>query len=96
MNKIVELAAFNFQGRRIIERLSNLSGTCRDVVALAKDPLRTAVGTERYIDTNDNRPFKNAPYNVAPKKMSAAQIEIKKRQTKESSSLVKVRIVVRL
>ena len=52
-------------------------GIYRDVFALAKDPLGTAIGTEPSIDTNDNPPFKIAPYNVAPCKLPAVQEEIK-------------------
>ena len=49
----------------------------RDVFALAKGPLGTAIGTEHIIDTNDNPPFKIAPYKVAPYKLPAVQEEIK-------------------
>ena len=59
------------------EKLSSLIGINRDVFALAKDPLGTAIGTEHFIDTNDNPPFKIAPYKVTPKKLPAVQEEIK-------------------
>ena len=65
MNEIVEVAASDFQDSQIKEKLSNLIGTYRDVFALAKDPLGSA-GTEHFIDTNDDPPFKISPYNVAP------------------------------
>ena len=52
-------------------------GTYRDVFALAKDPLETAIGTEHFIDTNEHPPFKIAPYKVAPYKLPALQEEIK-------------------
>ena len=52
-------------------------GTYRDVFAVSKDPLGTAIGTEHFIDTNDNLPFKIAPYKVAPYKLPAVQEEIK-------------------
>ena len=77
MNEIVELAASDLQDSQIKEELSSLIGIYRDVFALAKDPLGTAIGTEHFIDTNDNPPFKIAPYKVAPYKLSAVQEEIK-------------------
>ena len=49
----------------------------REVFALAKDPLVTAIGTEHFIDTNNNPPFKIAPYKVAPYILPAVQEEIK-------------------
>ena len=52
-------------------------GIYRDVFALAKDPLGTAIGTEHFIDTNDNPSFKIPPYKVAPYKVPAVQEEIK-------------------
>ena len=51
-------------------------GIYRDVFALAKDPLGSAIGTEHFIDTNDNPPFKIAPYKVLPYKLPAMQEEI--------------------
>ena len=45
--------------------------------AVAKDPPRSAVGTEHFIDTKDNPPFKIAPFKVAPYKLPAVQEEIK-------------------
>ena len=77
MNEIVELAASDLQDSQIKEKLSSLIGIYRDVFALAKDPLGTAIGTEHFIDTNDNLPFKIAPYKVAPYKLPAVQEEIK-------------------
>ena len=53
--------------------MSSLIGIYHDVFALAKDPL----GTEHFIDTNDQPPFKIAPYKVAPYKLPAVQEEIK-------------------
>ena len=76
VNEIVELPASDLQDSRKKE-LSSLIGIYRDVFALAKDPLRTAIGTEHFIDTNDNPPFKIAPYKVAPYKLPAVQEEIK-------------------
>ena len=66
VNEIVELAASDLQDSQIKEKLSSLIGIYRDVFALPKDPLGTAIGTEHFIDTNDNPPFKIAPYKVAP------------------------------
>ena len=77
MNEIVELAASDLQDSQIKEKLSSLIGIYRDVLALAKDPLGTAIGAEHFIDTNDNPPFKVAPYNVAPYKLPAVHEEIK-------------------
>ena len=57
--------------------MSSLIGFYRDVFALAKDPLGTAIGTEHFIDTNDNPHFKIAPHKVARYKLSAVQVEIK-------------------
>ena len=76
VNEIVELAASDLQDSQIKEKLSSLIGIYRDVVALGKDPLGTAIGTELFIDTNDNPPFKIAPYKVAPYKLPAVQEEI--------------------
>ena len=59
------------------EKLSSLIGIYRDVFALAKAPLGTSIGTEHFKDTNDNPPFKIAPYKVAPNKLPAVQEEIK-------------------
>ena len=57
--------------------MSNLIGTYRVVFALAKDPIGTTVGTEYFIDTNDNPPFKIFLYKGAPYKLLAVQGEIK-------------------
>ena len=48
VNEIVEVAALDLQDSVIKEKLSNLIGTYRDVFALAKDPLGTAIGTEHF------------------------------------------------
>ena len=77
VSEIVILAAWDLQDSRIKEKLSSLIGIYRDVFALAKHPLGTAIGTEHFIDTNDNPPFKIPPYKVAPYKLPAVQEEIK-------------------
>ena len=77
VKEIVELAASDLQNSQIKEKLSSLIDIYRDVFALAKDPLGTAIGTEHSIDTNDNPPFKIPPYKVAPYKLPAVQEEIK-------------------
>ena len=77
VNGIVELAASDLKDDHIKEKLSSLIGIYRDVFALAKDPPGTAIGTEHFIDTNDNPPFKIAPYKVASYKLPAVQEEIK-------------------
>ena len=76
MKEIVGLAASHLQYSQTKENLSSLIGIYRDVFALAKDPLGTAIGTEHFIDTNDNPPFKSVPYKVAPYKLPAVQEEI--------------------
>ena len=65
------------QDSQITEKLSSLIGIYRDVFALTKDPLGIAIGTEHFIETKDNPPFKIAPYQVAPYKLPAVQEEIK-------------------
>ena len=77
VNEIVQLAASDLQDSQFKEKLSNLIVVYRDVFALAKDPLGTAIGTEHYIDTNDNPSFKIAPYKVASYKLPAVQEEVK-------------------
>ena len=77
VNEIVELAASDLQDSQIKEKLSRSIGIYRDVFALAKDPLGTAIATEHFIDTNDNPPFKIAPYKVASYKLPAVEEEIK-------------------
>ena len=77
MNEIVELAASDLQDSQIKEKLRSLIGNYRDVFALVKDPLGTAIRTEHFIDTNDNPPFKIAPFKVAPYKLPAVREEIK-------------------
>ena len=54
VKEIVELAAWDLQESQIKEKLSSLIGIYRDVFALAKDPLGTAIQTEHFIDTNDH------------------------------------------
>ena len=90
VNEIVELAALDLQDNQIKDKLSSLISIYRNVFALAKDPLGTAIRTEHFIDTNDNPPFKIAPYKFAPYKLPAVQEEIKEILDKG----VKVRIVV--
>ena len=77
MNEKVQLAASDLQDSQIKDKLSSLIGIYRDVFALVKDPLGTAITTNHLIDTNDNPPFKIAPYKVAPYKLPAVQEEIK-------------------
>ena len=77
VNEVVELAASDLQDSQIKEKLSSLIGIHPDVFALAKNPHGTTIGTEHFLDTNDNPPFKIAPYKVAPYKLPAVQEEIK-------------------
>ena len=76
VNEIVQLAAADLQESQIKEKLSSFIGIYRDVFALAKDPLGTAIDTEHFIDTNGNPHFKIAPYKVAPYELPAVQQEI--------------------
>ena len=76
VNEIVELAASDLQDGQIKEKLSRMIGIYRDVFALAKHPLGTAIGTEYSIDTNDNPLLRIPPYKVAPYKLPAVQEEI--------------------
>ena len=73
VNELVELAASDLQDDQIKEKLSSLIGIYRNVFALAKDPLGTAIGTEQFVDTMDNPFFEIAPYNVAPCELLAVQ-----------------------
>ena len=73
VNEIVELVASDLQDGPIKERLSSLISIYRDVFALAKDPRGTAIGTDNFIDTNDNPFLKIARYKVAPCKLPADQ-----------------------
>ena len=77
MTEIVVVAASDLQDNQIKEKMSNLLGIYRDVFALAKDPLGTAMGTEYFMDTIDNRLFKIAPYKIVPYKLPAVQEEVK-------------------
>ena len=77
VQEIVQLAAAGLQDVKLKDRLSILIGDYRDVFALTNDSLGTAIGTEHYIDTNNNPPFKIAPYKVAPYKLPAVREEIK-------------------
>ena len=79
VNEIVELAASDSQDSQIKEKLSSLIGIYRDVFALAKDPLRTAIRTEHFIETIVNPPFKIATYKVAPYKLPAVEEEIEEK-----------------
>ena len=77
VKEIVELAASDLEDSQIKEKLNDLIGIYRDVFALAKDPLGTAIGMEHFIDTNDNPLFKIDPYKVAPYILPAVQEEIR-------------------
>ena len=77
VNEIVELVAPELQVSQIKEKLSNLIGTYRDVFALARDPLETAIGSDHFTDTNDDPLFKIAPYKVASFKLLVVPEKIK-------------------
>ena len=61
VNEIMQLAASELQNAEIKQNLRELVKQCRDVFALAEDPLGTAVGTEHQIETKDALPIKTAP-----------------------------------
>ena len=71
--EIVELVASHVHHTKLREKLS----VYRDVFAHQKNTLGTAIGSEQYIDINDNPPFEIASYRVAPYKLPAVQGEIK-------------------
>ena len=72
----MQLAASELQDAEIKQNLRELVKQYRDVFALAKDPLGTAVGTEHRIETKDAVPIKMAPYKIAPHKPPAIRAEI--------------------
>ena len=72
----MQLAASELQNAEINPKLRELVKQYRDVFALAKDPLGTAVGTEHRIETKDAVPIKMAPYKIAPHKLPAIRAEI--------------------
>ena len=76
VDEIMQLAASELQNSEIKQKLRELFKQYRDVFALAKDPLGTAVGTEHRIETKDAVPIKMAPYKIAPDKLPAIRAEI--------------------
>ena len=76
VDEIMQLAASDLQDAEIKQKLRELVTEYRDVFALAKDPLGTAVGTEHRIETKDAVPIKMAPYKIAPHKLPAIRTEI--------------------
>ena len=76
VDEIMQLAASELQNSDIKQKLRELVKQYRDVFALAKDPLGTAVGTEHRIETKDAVPIKMAPYKIAPHKLPAIRAEI--------------------
>ena len=71
----MQLAASELQNAEKKQKLRELVKQYRDVFALAKDPLGTAVGTEHRIETKDAVPIKMAPYKIAPHKLPAIRAE---------------------
>ena len=76
VDEIMQLAASDLQDAEIKQKLRELVTEYRDVFALAKDPLGTAVGTEHRIETKDAVRIKMAPFKVAPHKLPAIRAEI--------------------
>ena len=60
VHEIMQLAASELQKAEIKQKLRELVKQYRDVFALAKDPLGTAVGAEHRIETKDAVPIKMA------------------------------------
>ena len=71
VDEIMQLAASEPQNSEMKQKLRELVKQYRNVFALAKDPLGTAVGTEHRIETKDAVPIKMAPYKIAPHKLPA-------------------------
>ena len=76
VDEIMQLAASDLQDAEIKQKLRELVTEYRDVFALAKDPLGTAVGTEHRIETKDAVRIKMAPFIVAAHKLPAIRAEI--------------------
>ena len=76
VDEIMQLAASELQNAEIKHKLRELVKQYRDVFALAKDPLGTAVGTEHRIETKDAVPIRMAPYKIAPHIFPAIRAEI--------------------
>ena len=60
VDEIMQLAASELQNSEMKQKLRELVKQYRDVFALAKDPLGTAVGTEHRIEAKDAVPIKMA------------------------------------
>ena len=76
VDEIMQLAASQLQNAEVKEKLRELVKQYRDVFALAKESLGTAVGTEHRIETKDAVSIKIAPYKIAPHKNPAIRAEI--------------------
>ena len=76
LDEIMQLAADELQNAEIKQKMRELVKQYRDVFALAKSPLGTAVGTEHRIETKDAVPIKMAPYKIALHKLPAIRAEI--------------------
>ena len=61
IDEIMQSAASERQNAEIKQKLRELVNHYRDVFALAKEPLDTAVGTDHRIETKDAVPIKIAP-----------------------------------
>ena len=77
VDEIMQLAASELQNAEITQKLRELLKQYRDVFALARDPLGTAVGTEHRIETKGAVPIEMAAYKIAPHKIPAIRAEIK-------------------
>ena len=76
VDEIMQLAASELQDAEKKQKLRELVKQCREVFAIAKGPLGTAVGTEYRIETKDAMPIKTAPYKIAPHKLPAIRAGI--------------------
>ena len=83
VNEIDELAVSVLQDSPVKKKMSSLIGVYRDVFALAKDSLGTAIGTEHFIDTNDNPPFKLLHIKLLPTNCRRFKKKSRKRWTTE-------------
>ena len=76
VDEIMQFAASELPDAEIKQKLKEFVKQYRDLFALAKDPLGTAVATEHRTETKDAVTIKMAPYKIAPHKLPAIRAEI--------------------